>query len=326
MAGVTTYYQTGNHAGRPANAAGCVLYSCTTHGLIYRDDGTTWTTFLTLATGNIAQSIIDAKGDLIAGTAADTAARLAAAANGASLITASGETTGLKWRLNNDAGTVAPTINEDSGDGYQVGSRWIDTTGDKEYVCLDASVGAAVWTETTTTGGGGGGITRSTLGTTSIGGSFESNTPSAIYMKKITLASDGFLASISFHIKGNASGTIVGISAALRADAAGTPGDYIGWDSIAPYDAGGSGVYNYGIYLSSTGRWFTVPIGKWLAAADYWICAVFSPTQTNGTQIAYAGSGGDRVQQPPSAVGAVKDSDVGTAGSNNYSIFADILR
>jgi len=48
--------------------------------------------------------------------------------------------------------TVAPTVNDDSGDGYSVGSRWFDTSADKEYVCLDATVGAAVWKETTTTG------------------------------------------------------------------------------------------------------------------------------------------------------------------------------
>lgn len=45
----------------------------------------------------IPATIIDAKGDLIAGTAADTAARLAVGANDLLLIAASGETTGLKW-------------------------------------------------------------------------------------------------------------------------------------------------------------------------------------------------------------------------------------
>lgn len=52
MPGVTTAYQTGIHAGRPANGTGCILYSCTTHGLVYRDNGTTWTTFLTLPSGS----------------------------------------------------------------------------------------------------------------------------------------------------------------------------------------------------------------------------------------------------------------------------------
>jgi hypothetical protein len=45
--------------------------------------------------------------------------------------------------------TVAPTINDDSGDGYGIGSRWIDTVTDKEYVATDVTVGAAVWKETT---------------------------------------------------------------------------------------------------------------------------------------------------------------------------------
>lgn len=49
--------------------------------------------------------------------------------------------------------TAAPTVNDDSGDGYAVGDRWLDETNDKEYVALDVTLGAAVWTETTMTGG-----------------------------------------------------------------------------------------------------------------------------------------------------------------------------
>jgi hypothetical protein len=60
--------------------------------------------------------------------------------------------------LNKYDATAAPTTGDDSGDGYEVGSRWINVTSDKEYVCLDATVGAAVWTETTGGGGGGGGF------------------------------------------------------------------------------------------------------------------------------------------------------------------------
>jgi hypothetical protein len=47
--------------------------------------------------GGIPDTIFDAKGDLIAATAADTAARLAVGANGTVLTADSGETTGLKW-------------------------------------------------------------------------------------------------------------------------------------------------------------------------------------------------------------------------------------
>ena len=45
----------------------------------------------------VAQSTVDAKGDLLAGTADNTVGRLAVGANGQFLVAASGETTGLKW-------------------------------------------------------------------------------------------------------------------------------------------------------------------------------------------------------------------------------------
>lgn len=47
--------------------------------------------------------------------------------------------------LCNNTATAAPTVNDDAGDGYSVGSRWIDTTNDKTYVLVDSTVGAAVW-------------------------------------------------------------------------------------------------------------------------------------------------------------------------------------
>lgn len=56
----------------------------------------------------------------------------------------------------NLSAAVSPTVDEDSGDGYAVGSIWIDTTANKQYICLDATVGAAIWIETTQTGDGGG--------------------------------------------------------------------------------------------------------------------------------------------------------------------------
>jgi len=49
--------------------------------------------------------------------------------------------------------TSAPTVNNDVDEGYTAGSRWLDITNDKSYVCLDNTNGAAVWTETTQSGG-----------------------------------------------------------------------------------------------------------------------------------------------------------------------------
>ena len=59
----------------------------------------------------------------------------------------------LKVKLD---GTQAPTVDNDIGEGYAVGSRWVDVTNDKEYVCLDNTDGVAVWTETTQSGDGAG--------------------------------------------------------------------------------------------------------------------------------------------------------------------------
>ena len=47
----------------------------------------------------------------------------------------------------NYSATGAPAVGDDADDGYSAGSRWVDVTNDKVYVCVDASVGAAVWRE-----------------------------------------------------------------------------------------------------------------------------------------------------------------------------------
>jgi len=48
-------------------------------------------------------------------------------------------------QLNKTNATAAPAVTDDSGDGYTVGSVWIDVTNDEAYICVDATEGAAVW-------------------------------------------------------------------------------------------------------------------------------------------------------------------------------------
>lgn len=74
----------------------------------------------------------------------------------------------LKVKLD---GTAAPTVNDDLYAGYSVGSRWIDVTNDKEYVCLDSTPGAAVWTETTGAAAGLNNVVEDT--TPQLGGDLE---------------------------------------------------------------------------------------------------------------------------------------------------------
>jgi len=52
----------------------------------------------------------------------------------------------------NRTAIVAPTVTDDSASGYSAGSQWIDTVLGQEYVCIDASVGAAVWKVTSIVG------------------------------------------------------------------------------------------------------------------------------------------------------------------------------
>jgi hypothetical protein len=56
--------------------------------------------------------------------------------------------------LNNYVATTAPSVNNDSTEGYSKGSTWIHTTAvpnPEAYICVDASVGAALWQVTTLT-------------------------------------------------------------------------------------------------------------------------------------------------------------------------------
>lgn len=60
-------------------------------------------------------------------------------------LSMSGATLNSSGVLNNLTATSAPTVNDDSGDGYAVGSRWLWQDRNTEYTCLDASTGVAVW-------------------------------------------------------------------------------------------------------------------------------------------------------------------------------------
>jgi hypothetical protein len=62
-------------------------------------NGAAWQTVSPDTSDFIAKSILDAKGDLIAASANDTPARLAAGTNGYVLTADSAEATGLKWAL-----------------------------------------------------------------------------------------------------------------------------------------------------------------------------------------------------------------------------------
>ena len=92
-----------------AITVGIQASSTTQSGAVQLTDSTSSTSTTTAATPNsvksaydlanaaVAKSIVDAKGDLIAATAADTVSRLAVGTNGQVLTADSAEATGLKW-------------------------------------------------------------------------------------------------------------------------------------------------------------------------------------------------------------------------------------
>jgi len=55
----------------------------------------------------------------------------------------------IATKKSNLTATIAPAVGNDSTQGYDAGSFWMGTTLGAAYVCLDASVGAAVWSKIT---------------------------------------------------------------------------------------------------------------------------------------------------------------------------------
>lgn len=77
-------------------------------------DGTTWELVAT-SSDPIQKTIVDAKGDLIAGTTSDAVARLAVGTNGQVLTADSAASTGLKWATAPSSGLVYITSSTFSG-------------------------------------------------------------------------------------------------------------------------------------------------------------------------------------------------------------------
>ncbi len=90
------------------------------------------------------------------------------------------EVQNLKIKL--DA-TSPPATTNDSSEGYSIGSRWLDINNQKEYICIDNSVGAAVWKVI------GGDITSSNVGTSGIG-FFKQKNGDILEFKNINLGSN----------------------------------------------------------------------------------------------------------------------------------------
>lgn len=59
-----------------------------------------------------------------------------------------------QMNLNKHEATSSPTVNDDSADGYSVGTVWVNTSTQNAYMATSVAVGAAVWEQIDATGGG----------------------------------------------------------------------------------------------------------------------------------------------------------------------------
>jgi hypothetical protein len=86
--------------------------------------------------------------DAVVITNADVEQELAVLAAGVMYTAVASGTGAACWSpRHNYAATAAPAVTDDVSFGYKVGSEWIDITNDKSYKCVDATDGAAVWSQ-----------------------------------------------------------------------------------------------------------------------------------------------------------------------------------
>lgn len=163
---------------------------------------------------------------------------------------------------------------------------------------------------------------RSTLGTTSAGASFA--TARGVYIKKVTMASAGFLMSVHAFVKGNGSNG-VNMGVGVLSDNAGAPLSVIAATGMVNVESTSGPLINLG--MSTTVRDLAVPVGRWLTAADYWLAVYIHSAADSRIQLAYnSGSGSDRKFTGVTPILSDQSyNSYGASDTNDYCIYADIL-
>jgi hypothetical protein len=177
----------------------------------------------------------------------------------------------------------------------------------------------------TYTPAGGGGLTHTYVGYNTIGASTLNMVIGTVYLKKITLAAAGFLASISAYVK-ETGDNILSIAAAVFDDTGG------GAPSVQHViGASTTGIPSAGNQVWSTGsvfaqRWFHMPIGVYLPAGDYWLAVQAVAVNAGNIQIAYDTGGSDYSYVPGGVWFADGTRYTPSADSRHYSIRGDLLQ
>jgi hypothetical protein len=148
---------------------------------------------------------------------------------------------------------LSPTVNDDSSASYAVGSRWMNTLTGQEYLCTDASVGAAVWKETTNAASGEDN-TASNVGT-GAGSIYKQKTGVNLEFKTINAGSNILITNNTNDITIASSGSVSGVTASAPLASSGGTAPDISLTGTIPVSNGGTGVATVaaGSYLQGNG-------------------------------------------------------------------------
>jgi hypothetical protein len=134
------------------------------------------------------------------------------------------------------------------------------------------------------------------------------------FCKKVTLATDGYIDSITAWLKQSTAGQF-SIAVAVWTDSSGPVTTKAGFANASSSFKPSSGNY----------RAYTTPVGVWLTAGDYWIGVAQFNASAGSLDLAYAsGTGSDKTL---TATGSwIQDSSGATIATttNDFSVYADV--
>jgi hypothetical protein len=196
-----------------------------------------------------------------------------------------------------------------------VGCLAIDATGPALYQSASSTLSSWTLQGTEGVGGGGGGAgAYSYLGYNTVGASSEVATNHRVYMKKITVPSNGILLNVAAHIQNDSADHVQQVGVAVFSDNSGSPlrllAAALNPDASTLLESAAS---------TPVARWLAIPINLEVVAGDYWIAVMIAHASNPGS-IDYDASGTDRYYTS----GGVWFADAGfytvTTGTRNYSI------
>lgn len=165
---------------------------------------------------------------------------------------------------------------------------------------------------------GGTSFTHTYYGKNAIGASTANMTGGTVFLKKITLASAGFLASIGAYIDhASPANNVQSLGCWLMSDNAGTPNLVIAFGAYRTTTT---------FHIGTTARWVDMSMGVYLAAGDYWICVQRGTDPGSDLRLYYDASvGSDRTQVIGNTWTADQSQVATSASTNDYSIRASVL-